>query len=527
MSEGPVANLIARLHERARTHGDRDAIVECRGRRTWRVTFAQLSGNVTERARGLRQVGCRRGDRVLVFVPMSIPLYEVLLAILHLGAVAVFVDAWADRRRLEAAVLRSRPRVFAGVRRAHLLRLLDPVLRAIPVATVEGRTARGWYGAEFPPLEQVEASDPALITFTTGSTGAPKAAMRTHGFLWSQHLALAEHLGLKESDIDMPTLPVFVLNNLALGVTSVLPDFDPRRPGDIDAGRIHAQILRERVTTSSGSPAFYDRLTTWCASRGERLPLHDVFTGGAPVPAQLARALMELVARVHVVYGSTEAEPIAGIRARDMLAAMDDASAERAGGTCVGREVPSIEAKLVRAHDGPIELGPRAWSDWEVGPGEVGELVVAGAHVLSGYLDDPDAERANKIRDGARVWHRTGDAARRDDQGRLWLMGRVKERVIRAGTTWWPGPVEVRAMKVAGVRHAAFLGMPDPDLGSRALLCVERAGAELPAGAESLLRAAAAPAPLDELRVLARIPRDPRHASKTDVEALRRELARH
>jgi acyl-CoA synthetase (AMP-forming)/AMP-acid ligase II len=458
---------------------------------------------------------------VLIFVPMSIPLYEVLLAVLHLGAVAVFVDAWADRRRLEAAVRRTQPHVFAGSRKAHLLRLLNPVVRAIPVSTVEGRTATGWYGSEIPSVEPVEASAPALITFTTGSTGAPKAAMRTHGFLWSQHLALAEHLGLRETDIDMPTLPVFVLNNLALGVTTVLPDFDPRRPGDIDAERIHAQVLRERVTTSSGSPAFYDRLTSWCAAHGKRLPLHAVFTGGAPVLPPLARALRELVARVHVVYGSTEAEPIAGIRARDMLAAMDEAGA---GGTCVGREVRSIEAKLVRPHDGPIELGPGAWSDWEVGAGEIGELVVTGAHVLTGYLDDPDAERANKIRDGERVWHRTGDGARRDGEGRLWLMGRVKQRVIRAGATWWPGPVEVRAMEIAGVRHAAYLGMPDPALGHRALLCVECAGGKLPPGTEAQLRVAAAPAPIDGLRALARIPRDPRHASKTDVEALRREL---
>jgi len=524
VSGAPSENLVARLLERARAHPDRDAIVECRGRRTWRVTFAQLAGNMTERARGLRHVGCRHGDRVLIFVPMSIPLYEVLLAVLHLGAVAVFVDAWAERRRLEAAVRRTRPRVFAGTRTSHLLRLLIPAVRAIPVATVEGRTAEGWYGDPLPAPEPVEASAPALITFTTGSTGAPKAAMRTHGFLWSQHLALAEHLGLEETDIDMPTLPVFVLNNLALGVTSVLPDFDPRRPGDIDPARVHAQVLRERVTTSSGSPAFYDRLASWCAARGERLPLHAVFTGGAPVPPSLVRALRELVARVHVVYGSTEAEPIAGIRSGDMLAAMEDGGP---GGTCVGHEVRSIEGKLVRPHDGPIELGARGWSEWEVGPGEAGELVVTGAHVLTGYLDDPEAERANKVRDGARTWHRTGDGARRDGEGRLWLMGRVKERVVRAGTTWWPGPVEVRAATVEGVRHAAYLGMPDPALGRRALLCVECAKGTPAAGVEERVRASVQPAPVDEVRLLARIPRDPRHASKTDVEALRRALARH
>jgi hypothetical protein len=85
----------------------------------------------------------------------------------------------------------------------------------------------------------------------------------------------------------------------------------------------------------------------------------------------------------------------------------------------------------------------------------------------------------------------------------------------------------VRAATVEGVRHAAYLGMPDPALGHRALLCVECAKGTPAAGVEERVRASVQPAPVDEVRLLARIPRDPRHASKTDVEALRRALARH
>src|SRR5206468_9670847 len=140
-----------------------------------------------------------------------------------------------------------------------------------------------------------------------------------------------------------------------------------------------------------------------------------------------------------------------------------------------------------------------------------------GAHVLGGYLLDPEANRANKIEDGATLWHRTGDAARRDRQGRLWLMGRVGRRVRRAGATWWGQPAELRALRVPGVRHAAYLGAPDVELGQRAVLCVE-CHAE-PRTIEPLIRAALAPMPVDELHVLD-IPRDPRHHSKTDWGAL-------
>src|SRR5207245_4212623 len=142
---------------------------------------------------------------------------------------------------------------------------------------------------------EVPGDAPALITFTTGSTGRPKAAARSHAFLWAQHQALAGYLGLTEADIDLPTLPIFVLNNLALGVTSVLPDFDARRPAAIDPAALYRQIVSEGVTTSSGSPAFYERLAGWCAANGKRLPLRALFTGGAPVLPPLARRLADPV----------------------------------------------------------------------------------------------------------------------------------------------------------------------------------------------------------------------------------------
>src|SRR5439155_3396497 len=166
------------------------------------------------------------------------------------------------------------------------------------------------------------------------------------------------------------------------------------------------------------------------------------------------------------------------------------------------------------------------WREWDVAGGEVGEIVVTGDHVLSSYLGDPDAERANKIRDGASVWHRTGDAAWLDAEGRLWLMGRIGRRVQRAGATWWSLPAEVRALGVEGVRHAAYLGQPDPALGQRAVLCVETGQDHVDAALRARLVASVAPHPVDEVHAFAHLPRDPRHRSKTDTEALLRTLER-
>jgi olefin beta-lactone synthetase len=531
LTEMPNPNIAARLGERAARHPDRAAIIEYRRQRARRVTFGELAELTTALAAGLRERGVAPGDRVLLFVPMSIDLYTALLACFHLGAAAVFVDAWADRQRLDVAVALAQPQAFVGTPRAHLLRLVSPAVRRIPIRIMAGtppfslqRYARS-KACAVPAV--VPAAAPALITFTTGSTGRPKAAARSHAFLWAQHEVLAEHLGLAEADVDMPTLPIFVLNNLALGVTSVLPDFDARRPAEIDPAIIYRQLVAEGVTTSSGSPAFYERLAGWCAASGKPLPLRALFTGGAPVLPPLARLLADTVTgTVHIVYGSTEAEPIARIEAREMLAAMAPRNGEPGSeGVCVGPPVSQIDLRLLRPWDEPITLGAEGWAPWEAPAGEVGEVTVTGAHVLAGYLNNPEADRENKIHDGERVWHRTGDAARRDEEGRLWLMGRVKERIRRAGQVGWGIPAEVRALGVPGVTHAAYLGVADAALGQRAVLCVETPAGRLAAAERERLFAALAPLSVDELRAFARIPRDPRHASKTDTAALRRLLS--
>lgn len=516
------ANLAALLPYRAESHPDRTAIVEWSAWGRRRTTFAELAREVRATAARLAADGVGPGTRVLLFVPMSTDLYRWLLAVLHVGGTAVFVDAWADRRRLDAGVRAARPQVFVGTPRAHLLRLTSPAVRRIPMHRMAGLPARSGVarGSAAPAAPvPVDPDTPALVTFTTGSTGTPKAAARSHRFLLAQHHALASHLGLRETDVDMPTLPVFVLNNLALGVPSVLPRFDARRPAAIRPWQILRQMRAEGVTTASGSPAFFERLARWVARRGSRIPVRALFTGGAPVYPPLAALLAETTeGEAHVVYGSTEAEPIAGITAAEMLLAAEEPTAD---GVCVGRPVPEIELRVIRAHDGDVVLGGDGWATWEVPPGETGEVVVSGEHVLGRYLNDPDADRRQKIRDGERVWHRTGDAARVDTRGRIWLMGRVADRVRKEGRTWWSGPAEVRALRLTGVRHAAFLGV---EIGGavRAVLCIETAGKPPPT---EQVRAALHPIPVDDVRVLRRIPRDPRHASKTDTAALRRLLA--
>ena len=134
------------------------------------------------------------------------------------------------------------------------------------------------------PSTPAAAATPALITFTSGSTGTPKAALRTHGFLLAQQRVLAETLELTPGDIDLATLPIFVLANLAAGVTSITPNANLRRPGAIDPGPVLAQIRRFRPNRASGSPAFFERLADGARTANCSLDSFErIYTGGAPV----------------------------------------------------------------------------------------------------------------------------------------------------------------------------------------------------------------------------------------------------
>lgn len=517
-------NVAALLGERAASLGSRLAIVDDTRGRVRRLTFAELEQAVGDFAATLRAHGLGPGDRVLVFVPMSAELYVVLLGVLHVGAAAVFVDAWADRRRLNLAVETAAPQAFVGSRKGQLLRLLSPAIRRLPHHLVAAGLTGGGRRSPVPSRDgpvQVAEDAPALVTLTTGSTGRPRAAARSHGFLWAQHRALAGLMRPRPDDVDLTTLPIFVLNNLALGVTSVLPRVDPRRPVGFDPAAVYRQIRAEGVTTLGGSPAFCERLALWATGKGLRLPLRALFTGGAAVTPTLARLLVRGVSgEATVVYGSTEAEPIAGIPMPELLERSD--ALGTGAGVCAGKPAPEIDVRLIRAFEGPVRLGDDGWLPWEVAPGEVGEVVVAGEHVHTGYLNDPEADERSKIHDDARIWHRTGDAARQDPQGRLWLQGRVAERLCVGDQTYWTLPVELGALSVDGIRHAAYVAMPGaPGQPARGVLCVELHGRRLTAQTRTELIAAAHGAPISDIVALRRIPRDPRHASKTDTIRLR------
>jgi acyl-CoA synthetase (AMP-forming)/AMP-acid ligase II len=522
-------NVLAVLREVAARAPDRPALIA-----STRITFAGLRDRIDRAAAGLRRLGLAPGERVIVMVPMSIDLYVALLAVLQIGAVAVFVDPWIGVRQIAAFAAFAEPRAWIGVPRSHLLRLFSGALRSIPLSvTTGGRLGllparRTLAELEAEPgdgaIHPIEPGSPALITFTSGSSGEPKGANRTHGFLLAQHCALAAEFPAAEGDVDMTMFPVFSLNNLAVGVTSVVPDMDFRRVDRVDAARVLRQMKAHGVTTCTASPPFFDRLTARIeAFPGERPRLRRLLTGGAPVSDAQLRAWRCALPDTEIVvaYGSTEAEPVAHLSAEERL------EVKGTPGYCAGRPIDRIRARLIRIHDGPVELGEEGWAAWDVPAGEVGELVVSGEHVCRDYYRNPRAVRENKIGepDGT-VWHRMGDTGSFDSAGRFWIAGRVHSTIWRSGEPVHPQLVEQAALgEDPRIRRVAAVGLPDPSLGARVTVVVETAaGEELRDEVRSRLAAAGQPA--DEIVLTAEpLPVDPRHNSKIDYRALRERLS--
>ncbi len=200
---------------------------------------------------------------MLVFQPVGIELYAVVLAILRLGAVPMFVDVSAGRSVIGAACEAVAPDGFIGTALSHLLRLAVPRLRRVPLSVSTDYWLPGAVRArgadDMAPRREIcprSASDRALITFTSGSTGRPKGVSRSHGFLLAQDKAVTAVTRPRLGEVELNSLPVFVFVNLGIGVTSVIPAGGEIRPLDIDPGAVLRQIQTYGVERVIVPPAF-------------------------------------------------------------------------------------------------------------------------------------------------------------------------------------------------------------------------------------------------------------------------------
>ena len=493
-----INNIVEILFENAEKFPTKDAIIH----KNQKISYGELATDVKNYAAYFVENGLKKGDNVLIFVPMSIELYKVLSAIFYIGATAVFVDAWTNKDRLSQALTIVPCQGFIGCAKAFVLKLMSKKVKDVPLNFMTGLN-------KFKPkskdikIEPATADSTALITFTTGSTGLPKAAKRTHEFLLEQHYILKEHLKPEFNDIDLTSLPIFVLHNLACGTTSVIPDFNPQKPADIIPKKILRDIKKYNINTTVGSPRFYEKL----AEENHVGGLTRIFTGGAPVFPKLAKFLQEQYtdSNVEIIYGSTEAEPIASISAKELLAYKGDLKA----GLLVGKPIEDINIKIIKSSDDVVTDFESMW----LSQGEIGEICVEGKHVLKEYYNSDIAQQFAKVHHNGKIWHRTGDAGYIGEDGNLFLMGRVKNRFEHNGKEIYVFPIENALLEIEGIEIGTILKIKDEVILVVELKPVSQVD-------ENSIIEKLSDFEYDKVEFI-KIPRDPRHNSKIDYDKLK------
>lgn len=490
-------NISQLFLDAAEKYPDRLAIIDPKTS----ISYSDLRKDVLETAEYFRSKGIQKGDRVLVFVPMSVDLYRIVLALFYCGATAVFLDAWVNKKRLELCCEIANCKGFIGVPKARIFAWFSKELRRIPI-----KLALKKQHAQIKGIETVSNDDSALITFTTGSTGRPKAADRTHGFLKEQFDALIDEIDPQVEDVDMPVLPIVLFVNLGVGCTSVIADFKMSKPETMEAEKLVRQIQNHKVTRITASPFIVEQLAKKTEDKSGFNAIDKVFTGGAPVFPSQAKLLKEAFsnANVNIVYGSTESEPISSIEATELI----DNEARLSEGLPVGHIYHKTELRIVQITEDAIPNASLSELDeLTLKNGEIGEIIVTGPHVLKRYFNNDEAFRKNKIMVGDTIWHRTGDSGFLSD-GQLYLTGRCQQLIYHNDETLSPFIIENRLQEITGVTMGTLL-----QLESKLILVLE-GNVQLDDRSTGSLNI-----PFDEIKFMD-IPRDPRHNSKIDYPAL-------
>ncbi|MCF6312157.1 MAG: AMP-binding protein [Verrucomicrobiales bacterium] len=505
-------NLVNHLAERALNHPRRIALIDAEQSMTYEDLYSYVCGGSQE----LKRQGFVSGNTVLILQNVGIPLYVSLLSAFHAGLTVMFVDPSAGKDMISSSLALHQADGFIAVAKAHWLRVTVPEIRAIKKqfhTTAWAAFSKKWNpdkaGISEPAVSYKDT--PALITFTSGSTGLPKAACRSHGFLLSQHRALSEALDYQEGEIDLVTLPVFTLANLASGLTSVIANTDLAYPARADSAAIMAQCKKHRVSRCAASPAFFEKLY-----KDGLLPdFKSIYTGGAPVFPSMLDDLQTANPEMNVitVFGSTEAEPIADI-AWSSVSEEDRKRMFAGEGLLVGKAVKATQLRIIPDQFGSAipPMDKKSFDSLQLAQNEAGEMIVTGEHVLKGYLNGR-GDSENKIQVGGEVWHRTGDAAYLDTEGRAWLLGRCQAAIrLPDQSPIYPFGIECAAMAHPDVSRCALLLHKN-----QVTLFVDGEHSD---GTLSDLQTLLKGHPLEQIKFLPYIPVDKRHNAKIDYPEL-------
>jgi malonyl-CoA/methylmalonyl-CoA synthetase len=401
----------------------------------------------------LHGVGLRKGDRILLSAPASPTLVIAQVAALRLGLVLVPANPAYRDRELKHLVKSARPRaaLVTGQAARHWVRAADPSV-AIAGPAVD---LPDWPSAP-PGLDEVAPADPGLLVYTSGTTGAAKGALHTHGSLLASAEAVRIAWRWTQADRLILALPLFHVHGLCVGLFgSLLAGGSILLQQEFAVDAVLDAASREGATLFFGVPTMYARLAA-SPRVGELGPARLLVSGSAP----LAPALFEAIAagtghRVLERYGMSET----------LMNISNPVDGERRPGS-VGLPLPGVEVDL--AGDG--------------------EILLRGPNLCAGYWENPEATAAAFTADG---WFKSGDLAERAADGYITIVGRSKELIISGGFNVHPREVEEVLLAHPEVAEVAVAGTPSDEWGETVTAYVVPRGSTPPDAAELIAFAAA------------------------------------
>jgi long-chain acyl-CoA synthetase len=446
--------LAEAISQAAWAHGSRTALIE--GERT--LSFQETEALANRIASGLMALGVTKGERVAIWLPNSIEFVCTDLALIKAGLVRVPVNPRLMPLEVEHILRDSGAGVLIfGVAQSDAVALIREELPALRLLFCVGDETLHWAsafqalvaaGSPEPIAVPVTDADPYMILYTSGTTGQPKGAVTNLRSRWvTLFHVYANELFVRETDVMLhlaslahgsgtKVLPFFLKGAANL----LMPKFEPRAFCEL--------VQRWRVTATWMVPTTISMLLD-CKERGQfdLSSLQTIIYAGAPIaPERLKQAIQAFGPIFVQVYGLSEApQPDLVLRKEDHGLAMG----ARLGSA--GRPALGVSVKVVREDGTAVTPGS----------GEIGEIILAGEHLMTGYWGRP-AETAEVLRDG---WFYTGDLARVDQDGFVYIVDRAKDLIISGGYNVYPREVEEVLLQHPAIEEAAVFGIPDPKWG--------------------------------------------------------------
>ena len=447
------------LRDAADRHSDQAAIVD--GEAT--LTFAALKASADRLSKSVIASGLEPGERFVIWAPNVAEWVVAALAGQQVGGVLVPVNTRFKGQEAGDIVRRSGARLafaagqFLGVDYAALL-TEQPCPGLRQVVRLDGAgdelslqafagLGDGVSAAELQRrIEAVRPGDPSDVLYTSGTTGAPKGAITTHGQNIATFMEWSAAVGLTAEDRYLVVNPFFHSFGYKAGwLAALLRGAAVYPEAQFDAARLLRRIEQQRITLLPGPPTLFQSLLAEPGLPGADLSsLRCAVTGAASVPVQLVRDMKQRLGfkEVYTAYGLTESSGVVS-----MCRSGDDL--ETIANTC-GRAMRGVEIRIANGNGAALPAGT------------AGEVWVRGFNVMQGYLDDAAATAAAITPDG---WLKTGDIGVLDERGYLKITDRLKDMYICGGFNCYPAEIENRLLDHPAVADVAVVGAPDERLG--------------------------------------------------------------